>query len=576
MRAANILTLCLRELGWSRPRVARSGAHGMMYRSVGLYTNAKTPFSGSDRCWLAWMLSDGFLSTIAKNPTEENPDLSYEDELTQLGRDRLTSLVQNGWTLRDKWPKPSWPAVQDWLGARFYLARSQYFGQGTSHYSIVSSQIGRHHQRLPQWPQLLDRAIRTLHRDHAVLLSIPGITLDAPTRHFAKASSMPTMRISVDKLESGDLLQLSGWLAELLRSNFSQSKGEPQEATVFVSPAWQSTLPSSQWNQFPIQDRAAIALSDRVLAVSIRSTGNVAGLLQERLLDDRFPVGSVYVAIENERIELKRQRPSAGLYFSKVLPWLDQGAVGWFVQHRPAAGLKELSQCCWQSQSEWAFRTAQPETEQPRLRLPTVLQLSAPVERLWNAPQADWPYLVHCTRGSTGPLPQETRAAYYDRLWQAGREITCEPFWTLNRILREQRLRGTAWMTRGNLPSVSLSAVPLKELLGRRNFRSHLGRWDWEPYGLLIHKRFLQQARPVIYGRQSDFEQLPAEDRVYFQPLDSKYDWSQEREWRVLGDVDLKPLPTQAVTVFVRSRLEAFQLARVSRYPVVWTEGIHS
>jgi hypothetical protein len=46
-------------------------------------------------------------------------------------------------------------------------------------------------------------------------------------------------------------------------------------------------------------------------------------------------------------------------------------------------------------------------------------------------------------------------------------------------------------------------------------------------------------------------------------------DWTQEREWRHLGDVELASIPADRAFVFVPSAAEAEQVVAASRWPVV-------
>ncbi len=87
--------------------------------------------------------------------------------------------------------------------------------------------------------------------------------------------------------------------------------------------------------------------------------------------------------------------------------------------------------------------------------------------------------------------------------------------------------------------------------MARRRFQSHLGRWDWEPYGLLLRRDALEQlgARPVIYGDDQTYKQMSDVDRPFFQPArrrsahSSEDHWQAEKEWRVLSDIHLTELP---------------------------------
>jgi hypothetical protein len=132
-------------------------------------------------------------------------------------------------------------------------------------------------------------------------------------------------------------------------------------------------------------------------------------------------------------------------------------------------------------------------------------------------------------------------------------------------------------MVRGDVPVVSFTAVPARELGRLHAYRSHLSRWDFEPYGISIRREWLaaRGTRPVTYGEESLWDQLPAGDQPFFQLRQSRsaggtvWDWTVEREWRHVGDVRLDTIPADTACLFVPTAEEARQLAQISRWPVV-------
>ena len=114
--------------------------------------------------------------------------------------------------------------------------------------------------------------------------------------------------------------------------------------------------------------------------------------------------------------------------------------------------------------------------------------------------------------------------------------------------------------------------MTLKEMVSKRVFRSHLSRWDFEPYGIAFKRNvFLRQfgARPVIYGGEAEWQSLDADQKPYFQmrkTQGNKIDWQQEKEWRVLGDVDLNQIGPEDAVVFCRSQNQTRLQLRSSRF----------
>jgi hypothetical protein len=130
---------------------------------------------------------------------------------------------------------------------------------------------------------------------------------------------------------------------------------------------------------------------------------------------------------------------------------------------------------------------------------------------------------------------------------------------SLRRIVQKRRLIGSALASGRSWPVVCFSENSLSGLLSQRRYRPHLHRWDYEPYGIAIRKSaaISDGVQPVIYGSGNDRAKLPMAERYRFQAIGKTYDWTQEREWRCAGDVDLERFDPKDVRVFVRDQSEA-------------------
>jgi hypothetical protein len=497
-----------------------------------------------DICWLSRLLS-----------------VAQKDRglLTPSGNDAISKIVLSKYRLLDAWPKRNLKVTQQWLGERLFFARANTLSTITSGKlsTIVCSRLGRDKQRLTHWPALLDWAIRKVSSENGILLTIAGTTLFESSVQFARAARLTTVELVLSEQAQNVRrpIDVSKWLATCLENAaLTGIENRPprcaDELQVLMSPEIKASQGAhetdpSDFLEAPLQDRASIALANKVLAVSITAGGKVASLIQQRLESPDFSSASVFVAIP--QFVGTANQDSA----NENVEWLDRGAVGYVVM---IDNSQQLAECC-------------------RCRIPsrdTTLQICCSLEHWLAKDQSNWHYLTHCTRGSIGPVPQESMAGYYRRIWAEGRVHATDPFFALQSIIADGRVRGSTWLTRGDQPTVSLSQVPLPELLSRRKFRKHLGRWEWEPYGLLFDQRVLTQAQPVIYANHNELSSMTGDQQALFQPIDSNIDWTAEQEWRVLGDIDLRTLPAEAATVFTRYRHEAMQLAAVSRFPVVW------
>jgi hypothetical protein len=466
--------------------------------------------------------------------------------------EQLSSLLAAGITMRRQWSRPWYDVTDRWLGPRFYLSHARNFVSSRRLVSVVSSQLGRHGGKLPDWPRLLDAAMRSAETLGLCPLLVPHTALFEATREFSVAADLDAVLVDCDPRDT----DLGAWLERHFQC-LDADQGW-LDHRLCVSPIRQPCRNAAPHiDDVPLQDRLSLALPDRTYVVSRRPGGNIDRLVEARLREKRFPVGSVFLNVASE---FSATRPSA----DKCERALEQQAVGWYVLPTERNEDRHLSKC------------SQLTLSLDELKL-SLQQLAAPVPERWGTDTcACVPYLVHCTRGYSGPYPDETLADYRLRLWMASRVPTNHPLVTLCKICSEGILLGSSRITRTKHRCVSFSAVALPELLSRRKFHAHLGRWNWEPYGLLVARQALVQAgaKPVIYGADADFCALNDQDQPFFQPWGtSTFRWSEEQEWRVLGDLRLHQLSYEAVCLFVRTRREAQQLARRFQWPVFWTES---
>lgn len=279
-------------------------------------------------------------------------------------------------------------------------------------------------------------------------------------------------------------------------------------------------------------DAALIAVSDRVDAVYVRRGGLIARQLRSRLKLDK--AAAVRVAVTRAK-----RCDARGL--------IQAGAVGWFDPEIES----------WDEAAKASSR--------PKQRLTA----EDPSDPLWSGNEGQW--LIHCTRAPGGRWPGETQRQYLDSIL-LGRSLNGErgAFETLVRIVRSGRLLAAARTSDHRFPVVCFSALPLKQLLDRRCFRQHLGRWDYEPHGVAIRMAAAKRIgiQPVIYGENSERLTLAEEDRFRFHPRGRRCDWTQEREWRCRGSVDLLALDPLDVRIFTIGGLKARHSLAACPWPV--------
>jgi hypothetical protein len=137
---------------------------------------------------------------------------------------------------------------------------------------------------------------------------------------------------------------------------------------------------------------------------------------------------------------------------------------------------------------------------------------------------------------------------------------------TLEHILREGIIRASSRLVRGGYPVVPFTERPPQDLPRLIQWRSGLRRWTFEPYGIALSKAKLVElgARPVIYGEAAHFHELAEADRPFFQVEKSAgFDWRGEREWRVLGDLNLDQFGAGEAIVITRTSAELTHISKI-------------
>lgn len=338
--------------------------------------------------------------------------------------------------------------------------------------------------------------------------------------------------------ESGDeLFVVSGTAGcEFIQQGASRLQIPIEVRTNTFAPAAPS--PEGQ-PAIPEQDRLLVSTPDLVLALAIRPNGHVHQALQQRLADG----GAV------ELIDLPRLCPPA---VREDL--LRRGTVLW-------------------SPSVSAQRPLATLTTRPADR-PTVCEIAP------QPPADSWVFLTHTTRACSGPWPGQSQADYIDGILDNSADADHSPLAALERIVAQRKLLAASRMIRGGEAVVCFTAVPLAHLPRLRKFQTHRARWDFEPYGLCIHKDWLQHlgARPVIYGGELTWLELSEQDRPFFQftadpNSPSARDWTVEEEWRHRGDLDLTSLPPEKGLLFVPRYQDAARLSGSSPWPItLWPD----
>ena len=298
-----------------------------------------------------------------------------------------------------------------------------------------------------------------------------------------------------------------------------------------------TTSQSIDENSIPARDLAVISTADCVLALGVRTEGNIHRALRERLR-----TGQTVVLVELSDLQSAAAREDL----------VTLGAILW----KPDV----LDQDSFTPPEGMARQSAASVIE--------IVPFPSPI---------DWNYLSHSTRACPEPWPGQSLEQHIDSLLDNTRDADHSRIAALERIVTQRRLIASHRTIRGGYSMVCLTSAPLQDLPALRRFRSHRTRWDFEPFGLCIRRDWLLErgVRPAIYGDDAIWDNLPDEDRPYFQwsDPDKGLDWSVEREWRHAGDLDLSKLPVEQGLVFVPNYEAAMRICPVSPWPVTLWPG---
>ena len=382
------------------------------------------------------------------------------------------------------------------------VATSLILRTARSFTALVGSRLGHDPQLHWEFGQFLMRSVRQARYRRTVLLVADGSAVEPWARHASKLTGVTLLRVGFEKR-----IGISG----------------PQIRVRFPG------------NLDVTRDEGVITMVDRIDALYVRRGGRIEDCLTRRL--EQTSCRSVRVGIT-----AAPECASLGL--------IDTGAVGWF-DSEPTA----VQKSCSVSTQDAEKIEASEIVNQPFGSVPAVELSTA---RDWIDEPDQW--LVHCTRASKGPWPDETLTQYRDAIltcdrWVAERTALD----SLCRIIHSGEILSSAIVSSRKYRVVCWSAVPLLDLLRQRCFRSHVQRWDYEPYGLAIRVKTLSKlgGRPVIYGQPADQEKLAASDRFRHQSVGKSGRWCKEKEWRLPQSLSLATLDPSEVRVFALDSIPA-------------------
>jgi len=182
-----------------------------------------------------------------------------------------------------------------------------------------------------------------------------------------------------------------------------------------------------------------------------------------------------------------------------------------------------------------------------------------------NLPGRD--FITHWTRTHHGPWPDETKAGFYNKLINSGSLYPNNAFNSLQNIIIKKAVRGSSNRIRNKIRCVGFSGLDSHKMLAQMRWLPKRVNWNFEPYGVAIRRSAADRIgiKPVIYGNDVDYKDLQSKDKPYFQHIGAKdVDWSIEKEWRKIGDVDLSRIDSNDIAYIVWCEKEANLLRKIT------------
>ncbi|MGI9474926.1 MAG: hypothetical protein ACR2NZ_25570 [Rubripirellula sp.] len=369
------------------------------------------------------------------------------------------------------------------------------------------------------------RAALACRHSGASMLVATGSAIEPWAERAAELFSVPLLRLAVD--------------------------GQPRSSEADL-------VASHKGNHQLHSDGLVIAIADQVDAPYVRLQGRIMGCLLRRLKS---------LGDATTHVGVTKKKECAGRRL------IAAGAVGWYPM-MPACASSDKPRKNVKSEDGDALGDAGTNARSPN-QFEGQLTFAPAQTEVWTSVRGEW--LIHCTRGCTNLWPNETLQQYRDTVLLGDeRHADRGPLETLERIIRMRRLLASAITSKQKYPVVCLSELALEELLRQRCYRSHLHRWDYEPYGVALRLNSAKAAgaRPVIYGNRANFESISEEDKYRCHPIGTANDWSKEREWRFPRSVSLGKFADCDVRVFARDSAEARDRLRHCPWKVCWLRGL--
>ncbi len=179
-------------------------------------------------------------------------------------------------------------------------------------------------------------------------------------------------------------------------------------------------------------------------------------------------------------------------------------------------------------------------------------------------------FLIHFTRTTASPWPNETDFDYYMALLKSGETYCRSAGDTLRHIIASGKIFASGKNIRDGHRVVGFTLMSRENLTQMFRYRPRLVNPYFEPYGIGLPVSAANRAglRPVIYGPSEFYLEMPEADKPFFQNIGTNGgQWQSEREWRHRGDFSLVDPVAGDLIILVPSEDEAERFSRETGLP---------
>lgn len=180
-------------------------------------------------------------------------------------------------------------------------------------------------------------------------------------------------------------------------------------------------------------------------------------------------------------------------------------------------------------------------------------------------------YIIHWTRASNGPWPNETKFEFYSQIFNSNSYPRTGQD-TLQRIVKSKIILASSRNMPGHTPTVSFSGLLPVETIKLMKWRARYNQMSFEPYGIGIEKTvaFAKGIKEVNYFDSQKNTPPVSVPQWLTQSSGRITDWRSEKEYRHLGDFDLSKLPDDKLVLFCRNKTEALILEDELKIKTHW------